>query len=504
MSLIQPSWAPRDHYGAALAVVAFALLALSFLGADPPTEPPWLMAKEELIEFVVEGPAKAHEARNWALFGEWHRNPVDNYQFWRIQSPLWVYPLAGAFRWFGTGYATLQAFAVGFALVGMIGLWRLLRDVAPGPLGVAAMWLYGTSLLVTLLSRSGMTEVVLNAAAVWMMWTLVRGRNHPGYLVASQIIFALAFFTKQGIIYLFPLLVVANVAAFLAWRREERFTLGRWIPVATAVVIAAFTTVYVVQPEYLRTVGWNTTHMVTGGGTGSARSVGLLERISVRRFGLAMWRFLPFVGLFSLPALGFMGLRAYRDRDDRSWVLAGWGASAWFAVLLLREWTLRHGSILVFPTLVLGAAAAASLLQGTRLPLRLRQGFVVVVVACGLASSIYEQGRRLSDARYTYDRFVEQAEAHIGQEAPVAIGRFAMPFLLGSRFDLFYVKESFNRTARAVRALAPTHFVLLKPRDDVEVQLRRMRLKSIVGDCPVQMRVWEMPMRLCVRDTPSN
>ncbi|MEM6927231.1 MAG: glycosyltransferase family 39 protein [Myxococcota bacterium] len=496
-----PAWGPRDHLAAGLAIVAFVGLVLAFLGADPPTAVPFTLSRPDLVELVVEGPAKAHEARNWALFGEWHRNPADNYQFWRIQSPVWVYPLAGAFRLFGTSYATLQAFSAAFGLLGMLGLWRLLRDVVPGPLGAAALWVYGTAVLVVSLSRSGMTEVLLNAATVWMVWTLLRARAHPAWLVASQGLFALAFFAKQGIVYLFPLLVVANLAVFVSWGSQGRFPRLRWLPVATAAAIAGLTVAWVLQPDYLRTITWNTSHMVTGGGPGEDRAVSVLERLSPARFAAASWTFLPFVGLASLPALVHVTVRAWRQRRPGDGLLAGWGLSTWVTVLVMREWTLRHGSIVVFPTLVLAAVSAQAWLTATTRPRPIRQALVGGLVAAGLVAGTIDQVRRLATVRYTYDRFVRTVEAAAeGVEQPVAIGRFAMPLLLGSRFDLYYVKHIFNTTPEAVLALAPTHFVFHTRRDPVREALSRLELTSMVGDCTLQMRVGTLPIEVCRRD----
>ncbi|MEO0601210.1 MAG: hypothetical protein AAF211_07225, partial [Myxococcota bacterium] len=405
------------------------------------------------------------------------------------------------FRLFGTSYATLQAFGGTLGLLGMFGLWRVLRDLVPGGLGAAALWVYGTAVLVVSLSRSGMTEVLLNAATVWIVWTLLRARAHPAWLVASQALFALAFFAKQGIVYLFPLLVVANVAVFLSWNRDGRFPRLRWLPVATAAGIAILTAAWMLQPDYLRTLTWNASHMVTGGGPGGDRLVPVLERLSPTRFAVASWTFLPFVGLASLPALVDVSLRAWHQRRPADLLIAGWGLSTWVTVLVMREWTLRHGSILVFPTLVLAAMSARAWLASASPTLQLRRALVGGLVAAGLVSATVDQIRRLTTVRYTFDRFVSTVEAAAdGVERPVAIGRFAVPLLLGSRFDLYYVKHVFNTTPEAMIALAPTHFVFHTRRDPVREALARVELTAIVGDCPLQMRVGTLPMEVCLRD----
>src|SRR5689334_1556542 len=70
----------------------YVVARLVWLEADPPL---FLPAGQPGRDIVVEPIAKATEARSYALFGRWSANAADNYQFWRLQAPAWVYPLAG-------------------------------------------------------------------------------------------------------------------------------------------------------------------------------------------------------------------------------------------------------------------------------------------------------------------------------------------------------------------------------------------------------------------------
>lgn len=80
--------------------------------------------------------AKSHEARNRALFGKWQTSPVDQYRYWRRQSPAWVYPLAGWFKLAGVGYLQLRLVSVAAAVVILVlgGLLLLRLGTATGAL----------------------------------------------------------------------------------------------------------------------------------------------------------------------------------------------------------------------------------------------------------------------------------------------------------------------------------------------------------------------------------
>ncbi|MFK7926950.1 MAG: hypothetical protein AB8H79_02085, partial [Myxococcota bacterium] len=166
-------------------MLAFIVLSIMFPEADPTKVLPGF-TDHYRAELLVEAPAKAHEARNWALFGEWHRNPVDDYQFWRVQSPLWVYPLAWAFRLFGVSYTVLRCISVIYGVIAFVGFLAVARKGLPAPLVAVGAWLLASNLFYSQVARSGLLEVALNAGAVWMVYTLLKAKEHPGWLVASQ------------------------------------------------------------------------------------------------------------------------------------------------------------------------------------------------------------------------------------------------------------------------------------------------------------------------------
>ena len=161
---------PRLLFGLGL-VLAFVALRLAFFDADPPR---YLPNGYHAIELFGEPPDKSHEARNYALFGAFHTNPVDNYQFWRAQSPVWVYPLAAFYSAFGVGYAQLRTFATLGSALGLVGLLfiarRRLSTVGTGALGLFVVCDY----IGLHYGRVGLLEPALNALLVWVAFTLLQ------------------------------------------------------------------------------------------------------------------------------------------------------------------------------------------------------------------------------------------------------------------------------------------------------------------------------------------
>ena len=59
------------------------------INADPPTVFP---NGFRAIEPFTDEAAKAYQARNQTLFGVWSTSEKDEYQFWKVLSPVWAHP----------------------------------------------------------------------------------------------------------------------------------------------------------------------------------------------------------------------------------------------------------------------------------------------------------------------------------------------------------------------------------------------------------------------------
>lgn len=490
-----PRWPAWAWAVAALALVAHLVLGGLFPEADPQWWMPFGLPSTNVDEFLVEPAAKAHEARNWALFGAWHRNPADNYQFWRVQSPVWVYPLAWAFAAFGTTYTTLHLVSLAWGGLAFAGVVAVLRQLVPGWAGAAAASVLALDYFAVLVARAGFIEIVLAAAGAWMVLSLLRARHHPGWLVASQLLFALGFFAKQGMVVWFPVLLVANLAVFASWRRAERFAKLRWLPVATAAVLALAATAYVLQPDYLRTLLWNADHML---GQASLRELDNVYPWWVRFDGLRLWwttgALVPGLGPLALAGsvwLGWRALRAAPGTEGRGadLLLVAWYLSAFVGLTLARTWMIRHQSLLIAPAVVVVARMAVEVVSARAL----RAGPLVgLLFGLSVAFNVALHIRRVEHTTYEIATAAKAVTARIGDEPAVVVGRFAMPVLLATPYDLFYVKEAFNTEPERIRALQISHALLWKDEDTSRLLTdadRRFSFRTRLGNVEVGPRI---------------
>lgn len=438
-----PPWS-RATWVAALGLCAVFLgLVVLFPHADPPWELPGLPDTRR-DELLIEPPAKAHEARNWALFGAFHRNRADNYQFWRAQSPVWVYPMALALRGYGASWATLRFFSAGVTLLGLVAFLGLVRRLRPGP-ALATLGLLATGFYTLHFARSALVEVALCTATAWMVLILARRDLHPGWLVASQLVFATGFFAKQGMVWVFPLLVVTNLVVFVGWWRVGRYPRLRWLPVATAVVIAGVSVGLILQPDYWRTIAWNTKHLLGAQGPDFG--------FDPRRLWWSGAVMLPFSGVLALGGVWAAIDRYRRERrlDRTQMLVIGWWALSWVVVALLREYTFRHAAILLWPSLLLAGYA----LHHARRTWVLAVGYAMV--GGGLLVNGITTTQGLLRTTWTVQRAAAIVETRIGDAPATIVGLRAMPVLFQTPYDLYYVKLRFNTSRRRLKALRPTH-----------------------------------------------
>lgn len=114
------------------AVLVVGLILLGFsasarlyrLEADPPHQ---IVPGYTGHTHFRDEPAKAHEARNKAVFGKWKLNDADEYGFWRRQSPVCVYGQYLWFKLFGVSYASARLYVVMYGVAGIMlcsGSWR--------------------------------------------------------------------------------------------------------------------------------------------------------------------------------------------------------------------------------------------------------------------------------------------------------------------------------------------------------------------------------------------
>jgi hypothetical protein len=418
------------------------------------------------MELVVEGPAKAHEARKRALYGEWSTNAQDEYQFWRAQSPAWVVPLSWAFRWFGVGWSQLRAVSIGVALLGFLGLlllaWRRFSIVGVAVVAVC----YGLDFYLFHYERAGLLEPAVNA---WLVLTVIAGLaglRRVTWLVVAQVTFLLALMCKQTAVFFTPVFAgIWLVALHRSYVRGSSEGLARRGVVMSALFVIAALAWWVSREDYLRSAAWNVGHIFLPDIDPAEAS---LWRILVSDpFARTMepWRLyqqliLLLPVMFPLALLKLVALLhgAIRRRPIAAFdlVVAAWALCA-FAALQATPHVRVRFSLILFPPMVLLAAAGARLLVDRFGTTRPRHVSVMAIPL--LASFVVNANWFLKWARdRTYD--LPECNRHAAillSHGDVVVGNAAAQLTFDSEADHFYVKPPFNQSPLVLRSLGVTH-----------------------------------------------
>ncbi len=465
--------------------LAFLIPRIAFLSADPPVALSGTVERAQ--DFWLEPPAKAHEARNKALFGAWRTNDADQYQFWRFQSPMWVYPLAGVFTTFGVSYVSLRSFSISIALFGFLIALALARErYRDGAFLVLGLGL-ALNFHAILFDRSGLIEVMTSSAVAATMLCLYFGNRHPLWLTGSQLWFVIAFFAKQGAIYAFPALVIFNVLSFLELRRKNEHSRILWLPVGTAALIGVCAVAYILHPEYQRTLYWNVGHMMFAGeqrGSFINQVASVWARLgSVGKYHSHLILTFP---VFAVLAAGAVGRTLLRGMAGHGWprwdaLVAVWLASAWVALLVIRQDDVRFAAILVLPVFLLAGQAVADTFEWGESQPRTRSiaGAMVVIV---LLSLLRQCGSYVNWMRQRQYQLIEAADTireKLGDQPAVIVGRFSAPMILQTPYEHYYVKWFFNTDVETMAQFGTTHALWRTRKEETEIHLAKFGQKAL-------------------------
>lgn len=484
---------------AALTLLFIALRCL-FLTADAPLR----VFGREARELYAEPPAKSHEARNWAMFGAWQLNPADNYQFWRAQSPAWVYPLAGFFRIFGTDYPQLRIFstlysALGFALLLVIAS-RFMRasTVAFVGLALALDPVYFHT------SRVGFIEPAVATWVTLVVLALLLAERDLRWLIVAHLACALAVFSKQAGIFSTPL--VAFGTLYLGYRADRSTPAARpklWLAGASAVFVAIASALYMTSAEYVRAIAYNYGHVVLGNNSPAQnryRGVrSLLFRLYDPERYLHFFGTMPATSLIALATTVYIAVRSIRTRKLPSYaelIMLGWFACALFAMEVIAQSRLRFWTIVIPAAALvagLGVERAREWLATHKPSLAALPLAAPLIVLLGW--SAYGHIAYARSAVYTVRDGAREIEQQIG-DRPATIVGFASPgIVLGTPYKNFYVRGGFNETREQLQALGITHFLFRRDGGD--------RTREIVGrEFPDFMSGLQPDLALEIRKEP--
>lgn len=464
------------------AVALFLGLRAVAVGADAPRT---LAHGSVGYEMLVEPPAKAHEARNWALFGSFHTHPTDNYQFWRPQSPLWVYPLAGTFRVFGTSYETLRMTAAAFGLAGLfaLGLWGHRRW---GPSGaVLAVLMMAVDNVGIFWGRSGILEPIVAAWVALAFYLLDRAFDHLGWAAGAIVVLAMGLGIKLAALPAVPVFALYGIVLLMKAPGARNRNLARLAVVGVAVATGAVLAAWILSPEYQRTLAWNFQHMVGGKDGGSQIDLEILDDDTVgaglddlpHRLEVCFLAFSATLLLGAAEAVLKLVDLARRRIGLREVMPVAWLLAFAAAVLGATFFAYRFVLLLGPPLLLLSvdfihrAAAWARGRGRTALALRMPAGAAAIYVVAHLGAWGYALTRLTHEVKAASDVVQEHVA---GRDDAVCIGLWSSPVILETTCRHYYVKKTFNSTREALGSLRPTFLLLLPERDDTRTILKRV------------------------------
>jgi hypothetical protein len=451
--------------------VLFVALRCVLLTADAPLS----ILGREARELYAEPPAKSHEARNWAMFGAFQLSPVDDYQFWRAQSPAWVYPLALFFRVFGTDYPQLRIFsllyaALGFALMLAI-LRRFVRPAAWGFIGLAVA-------LDPLYFHTARVGFIEPAVATWVtlaVFALLLAERDLRWLVVAQVACVLAIFTKQAGVFAVPLVGFGTIYLGLrADRTQPEVRRNLWIVGASAIAIALASVAYVASSDYMRAIEYNYRHVLLGAQASARHRYRGVRSLMFRLYDPERYTHfigaMPITGVIAVATFIYFAVRTLRARRMPAYaeiVVFGWFAACLLAMEAIAKSQLRYWTIVIPAGAVLAGigiewlqtALNTSRPKLARLPL-------AVPLAALLAVSGYCGISYLRSAVHTVRDGALSLEQHLGANEATIVGFPSPGIVLGTPYKNFYVRGGFNATRDQLHALGITHFLFRRDARD--------------------------------------
>jgi len=466
--------------GGLLLFVFFVHLAT--LHADPPKVP----NGQGGLELLVEGPAKAHEARRYARTGSFAGNPADNYRIWGVQSPVYVRPLGWILRSFGADLQNVRLYGIVVSLLGTILLWLLLADRLRGWSLFIVLLLSSGSFYAFHYARAGLLEPQVNTLLIAAaLCCLLAFRMGPLWMVGALLTWVGAFLTKQSAVVFLPALSVALVLSTRhALRRKER--VQAWLPWLAALVIGAALGTYVSSDAYRQTLSWNYSHAVQGTESMLRGSVDWWHELERFRdvFDTSRWKqavlwVAPVAFPLAVLQLLRITLRCMR-RDWPSpleWILALWFLGSLGALFAIAHARGRFSLVLLPPAFAMaGLEIDAWLRTSTGV---WRKAALLAVLSFFAASHLGWHARWARQLRFEIHEGTERLADLLGPD-DVVVGRWAPVLSFGTPAESFYVKHHFNTDQASLAALGVTH--LLGKRNGFTGRILSRRFPDSVRD----------------------
>lgn len=459
-------------------VLLFIALRCVHLDADPPTR----FGQRPTRELIAEPAAKSHEARNYAAFGAYHLNEADDYQFWRAQSPVWVYPLSGFFSAFGVDWPQLRLFSTLYAAFGV----ACVLAIAVRFTSVFAVLFIGGLLAIDSTyfhySRAGLLEPAVNSWIAASMLGLILAERRRYWLLFAHWALVLAFFTKQAGLVAIP--AVGLGTAWLLFREADDKQAAKRLRLAVAanaLLIVVAVTLYLLNSDYYRAVVHNVNHILMGSDAPPEYRFRGLRSIKQRLFDdryRHLFATVAVSGPLAIAAsvtVGYTLIRRRRLLPYPILVLTCWFMCAFGAMFVIAWSAMRFWTMVVLP-----AALVAGIALDLLFVFAAQRGFgrvykrVAIPCACILFGvHLVLLKEPLVAPRYTLRDGAQAIVATIGPGPATVLGAQSPGIVLGTPYKNYYLRSKFNATRGQLEKLAPTHFLFINGGDGSHTILKR-------------------------------
>ncbi len=429
--------------------------------------------------------AKAYEARAKLLFGTWKSSEHDKYEYWRKQSPVWVYSLYAWMSIFGHGFASLRMFSVLASLLTLLVLFLILRqDHGPGP-ALAGVCLLGFNYYYFLYTRLCLMEPLLLLLLLLTVYLIRRAFDKPLYFALACLAWLAALLVKQSALAFFPVLLICafrilgNPFSNAAWTDRKRGP--GWIAMLAVVILV--TGLFFWFDYYLRFLV-NIRHYLLWDRTFHSpvymeiqphkTLYNLRQSLGCSSLVRGWLMMMPAAFVLAVGQIGafiYSWLRHRRvDGMSAVWIL--WLVCARLAIGLSPHQVVRFHLIEFIPTIALAAIALGRL---SRLDFKIAKkvkGRSVAALVCiiffatGLGFHLRYIGEFLLAPKYSIRDGSAQLQQVLADEQAVLMGEWAPTLSLPTGYTYYLVKYIINSKPELMQSFGITHLLLVKDGED--------------------------------------
>ena len=524
---------PRQWPRTIILLIAFLLavnagVRLARLHADSPPLPNKF---RNVAPYKDEG-AKAHEARNRALFGAWQTNPRDNYRFWSTQAPVWTDSLYLWFRIFGVSYASLRVLSIVCALLTLLAGAVALHKAGFTTGALFFPVILGLNFYYLIFSRLGLMEPMvvlwLTLAAAFLAFS----RNQAWNFIPATLFLLAGLLSKTSAFMFLPVWAAYALLLFLnkvqgpSPKRDKRIAIV--FPALTAGLLLAITSFFL-SPSFRSVAEMAFRHgFDLHEDIGQGAFMELLSNVVSSFLPVNLWR-----GYFMmLPSAALLGAgwalnifwRAFKRQKvtDLEWICLAWFVIGRGAASAAPYQAVRFHLYYFAPLAILAAMAADHLWnlgttvttdnidqQRNRKKRVLGRGLVAALLTYELLMTAVPWLQWVTNPRYDIvsasrqlGKVLESEELETGR-GPVVIGEWAGPLSLENNMILHYVKGPFNDQSEQLAAFGITHLLENQDRYDPAVGLFSKKFpeiyqqKRLVAEFRVRdrlLKLWRVPL----------